>query len=149
MSGLNTFSTPSCGFTSSIATETDSLPFCRISMTSLAMASARRFFCCSDLPRQSFTITCGIVSFPCSPFDRTRHNPDGRGARRFADHRVEVGAAPVLRAVRIVDTTKNRPFDRYKGDFLDGTCSRDSPRFLPNCGLVPTRLLPVVSTHVE
>src|SRR6266487_1501247 len=32
-----------------------------MSMTSLAISSARRVFCCSDLPGHNFTITCGIV----------------------------------------------------------------------------------------
>src|SRR6516164_3759324 len=30
-------------------------------MTSLVIASARRVFCCSDLPGQSFTTTCGML----------------------------------------------------------------------------------------
>src|SRR5207245_2318435 len=30
-------------------------------VTSLVIASARRVFCCSDLPGHNFTITCGIL----------------------------------------------------------------------------------------
>jgi hypothetical protein len=43
--------------TSSIATEIDSSPYCRMSITSLVIASARRVFCCSDFPGHNFTMT--------------------------------------------------------------------------------------------
>jgi hypothetical protein len=48
---------PVLGLTFSIATETDSSPYYRMSITFLVIASARRFFCCSVLPGHNFTIT--------------------------------------------------------------------------------------------
>ena len=121
LSGLYTFSTRS---TSPIASEADACPQCRISMTSLVMASTRRLYC-----------SCGVAQ--CSPCD-TRHHLDGRGAGRFADHRFEVRASLVLRAVGVVDAVTHRSFDWCKGNFLRDARSSDSTRLLLNRGSVPT-----------
>ena len=41
------------------------------------------------------------------------------------------------------------PLDRLEGDLFRHTTRRDPARLLPERGLVPPRVLPVVRTHVE
>src|SRR2546423_1730317 len=50
ISGVSTFSAQSCNVTSSNATDTNASPSCKTSVTSFAMASASRVFCCAVLP---------------------------------------------------------------------------------------------------
>src|SRR5260221_313384 len=55
----------------------------------------------------------------------------------------------VLRPVGVVDAVVDRSVHRLEGDLLGHAGSDDPPRPLPRCGLVPTRVLPVVAAHVE
>src|SRR5260221_14107800 len=55
----------------------------------------------------------------------------------------------VLRSVGVVDAVVDRSVHRIEGDLLRHAGSDDPPRLLPRCGLVPTRVLPVVAAHVE
>src|SRR5882757_9362619 len=54
-----------------------------MSVTSLVIALARRVFCCSDFPGQSFTMTCGMA-----------------GSSLWFDHHLD-GLAVIHRAVAI------------------------------------------------
>jgi AraC-like DNA-binding protein len=72
-----------------------------------------------------------------------------RGAGASTDHRAEILAALVLRAVRVVDEVVHWPIDRLEGDFLCLAGGSDAPRLLPHSGLIPTGVLPVVGTYIK
>src|SRR5208283_1035318 len=113
-------------------------------ITSLVIASARRVFCCSDFPGHNFTITWGMVPSLFRGF--AWHDPERCGAGALADHRLEVRAARVFRAIGVIDAVVDLPAHRLEGDFLRHPRGRDSPRLLPQRGLVPPRFLAVIRT---
>ena len=78
-----------------------------------------------------------------------RHNPHRGRACSSADHWTQVRATTVLRSVRFVDAVAGGAVDRLEGNVLCHPGGDDSPRLLLNGRLIPTGLLPVVSTHVE
>src|SRR5205085_12629419 len=78
-----------------------------------------------------------------------RHNPHRGRACSSADHWTQVRATTVLRSVRFVDAVAGGAADRLEGNLLCHPRGDDSPRLLLNGRLIPTGLLPVVSTHVE
>ena len=55
----------------------------------------------------------------------------------------------ILRSIGVVDALIDRPIYRFECDRLRQAGGGDLPRLLLYCGLVPTRLLSVVSAHVE
>src|SRR6516225_11721051 len=105
-------------------------------ITSLVIASARRVFCCSDLPGHNFTITWGIV-LSSFRFGFARHDLDRRGACALADHGFQIRAALVFGAVGIVDAVINLPVYRLEGNFPCHPRGRYPSRLLPQRGLVP------------
>src|SRR6516162_5605418 len=117
-------------------------------ITSFVVASARRVFCCSDLPGHNFTITWGIV-LSSLRFGFVRDDPNSRAACTLVDHRLQIRAARVFRAVGIVDAVVELSVYRLEGNFLRYARSGDSPRLLPQRGLVPSRVFAVVRAHIE
>src|SRR5262249_5962528 len=78
-----------------------------------------------------------------------RHDLYCRGAGAYADHWAQVRAATVLRALGLVDTVVDFAADLLERYFFRHAGSSDPPGLLPYRSFIPTRVLPVVSAHVE
>src|SRR5882762_6663536 len=81
--------------------------------------------------------------------DATRRDFDRGRAGARADHRLQVRAFVVLRAVCVIDAVIDRPVDGLEGDLLRAAGNGDPPCLLQRGGFVPPGVLPVVRTHVE
>src|SRR6266436_9847996 len=74
---------------------------------------------------------------------------NSRSTGACTNHWFQIRDALVLRAVSVVDPIIDRPVDRLESHFLRNPCRLDPTRFLPQRSLIPTRVLPVVCTHIQ
>src|SRR5437667_4503029 len=82
-------------------------------------------------------------------FGLARQDLDRGCARACTDHRREIWTAFVLSSVRVVYAVIDGSVDRLERDFFRHASRVDPTSLFPYCRLVPTRLLPVVTAHVE
>src|SRR5271163_2295728 len=70
----------------------------------------------------------------------SRHNLDGRPACFGTYHRSKIGTRWILHPIGFVDAVVERAIDRLEDDLFCLAGCGDSPRLLPQRGLIPTRL---------
>src|SRR2546425_12583638 len=82
-------------------------------------------------------------------FGLTRQDLDRGCARTCIDHRREIWTAFVLSSVRVIDAVIDRTVYWLEGNLLRYASGADPSSFLSHRSLIPTRLLSVVTAHVE